>query len=126
MTGRRRAFTLLELLVVMAIIATLLTIAVPRYFRSLQRSKEAVLRQDLTTLRESIDKFYGDTGKYPQTLALLVEKRYLRGIPVDPIARSADKWVVVPNPDDPDDDGVKDVKSGAEGSGEDGVPYAEW
>ena len=71
-TGRRRGFTLVELLVVMAIIATLLTIAVPRYFRSLERSREAVLRQDLTTLRESIDKFYGDTGKYPQTLAVLV------------------------------------------------------
>jgi len=124
-TGRRRGFTLLELLVVMAIIATLLTIAVPRYFRSLQRSREAVLRQDLSTLRESIDKFYGDTGKYPETLAVLVEKRYLRGIPVDPVARAADKWVVV-NSDDPEDSGVKDVKSGAEGTAENGVPYAEW
>jgi general secretion pathway protein G len=118
-------FTLLELLVVMAIIATLLTIAVPRYFRSLQRSREAVLMQDLTTLRESIDKFYGDTGKYPQTLAALVEKHYLRSIPVDPIARTADKWIVV-NSDDPEDNGVKDVRSGAEGMGENGVPYAAW
>jgi general secretion pathway protein G len=125
MTGRRRGFTLLELLVVMAIIATLLTIAVPRYFRSLQRSREAVLKQDLTTLRESIDKFYGDTGKYPPTLAVLVEKRYLRSIPVDPIARTADKWIVV-NSDEPEDNGIKDVKSGAEGMGEDGVPYAAW
>ena len=125
MTGRRRGFTLLELLVVMAIIATLLTIAVPRYFHSLQRSREAVLKQDLTTLRESIDKFYGDTGKYPQTLAALVEKHYLRSIPVDPIAKAADKWIVV-NSDDPDDNGVKDVKSGAEGMGESGVPYAAW
>ena len=125
MTGSRRGFTLLELLVVMAIIATLLTIAVPRYFRSLERSKEAVLAQDLASLRESIDKFYGDTGKYPQTLAVLVDKRYLRKIPVDPIARTADKWVVVSS-DDPDDNGVKDVKSGAEGNGENGIPYAEW
>jgi general secretion pathway protein G len=125
MTGRRRGFTLIELLVVMAIIGTLLTIAVPRYFRSLQRSREAVLRQDLATLRESIDRFYGDTGKYPPTLAVLVEKRYLRSIPVDPIARAADKWVVV-NADDPEDTGVKDVKSGAEGAGEDGVPYEQW
>ena len=124
MTGRR-GFTLLELLVVMAIIATLLTLAVPRYFRSLQRSREAVLKQDLTTLRESIDKFYGDTGKYPQALAALVEKHYLRSVPVDPIARTADKWVVV-NSDDPEDNGVKDVKSGAEGKGENGVPYAAW
>jgi general secretion pathway protein G len=125
MTGRGRGFTLIELLVVMAIIATLLTIAVPRYFRSLERSREAVLKQDLTTLRESIDKFYGDTGKYPQTLAVLVEKRYVRSIPVDPIAKAADKWVVV-NADDPDDNGVKDVKSGAEGTGENGVPYVAW
>jgi general secretion pathway protein G len=124
-TGRRRGFTLVELLVVMAVIATLLTIAVPRYFRSLQRSREAVLKQDLTALRESIDKFYGDTGKYPQTLAVLVEKRYLRSIPVDPIAKTADKWVVV-NSDDPEDNGVKDVKSGADGMGENGLPYDAW
>jgi general secretion pathway protein G len=123
--GRRRGFTLIELLVVMAVIATLLTLAVPRYFRSVQRSREAVLKQDLTTLRECIDKFYGDTGKHPETLAVLVEKHYLRGIPIDPIAKAADKWVVV-NTDDPDDSGIKDVKSGAEGSGENGVPYAEW
>jgi general secretion pathway protein G len=125
MTGRRRGFTLVELLVVMAIIATLLTIAAPRYFRSLHRSREAVLMQDLTTLRESIDKFYGDTGKYPPTLAVLVEKRYLRSIPVDPIARTADKWIVVSS-DDPEDSGVKDVKSGAEGMGENGIAYAAW
>jgi len=124
-TGRRHGFTLLELLVVMAIIATLLTIAAPRYFRSIQRSREAVLMQDLTTLRESIDRFYGDTGKYPQTLAALVEKRYLRGIPVDPIARTADRWIVVAS-EDPEDDGVKDVRSGAEGMGENGVPYGDW
>ncbi len=109
----------------MAIIATLLTIAVPRYFRSLHRSREAVLRQDLTTLRESIDKFYGDTGRHPQTLAALVENHYLRGIPVDPIAHAADKWIVV-NSDDPDDDGIVDVKSGAEGKGEDGIAYGAW
>ena len=125
MTGERRGFTLLELLVVMAIIATLLTIAVPRYFRSLQRSREAVLMQDLTSMRESIDKFYGDTGKYPQTLAVLVERRYLRSIPVDPITRTSDRWVLVKS-EDPEDDGIKDVHSGAEGAGENGEPYASW
>jgi len=124
-TGRRRGFTLVELLTVMAIIATLLTIAVPRYFRSLQRSREAVLKQDLTALRESIDKFYGDTGKYPPTLAVLVEKHYLRTIPVDPIAKAVDKWIVV-NSEDPEDNGVKDVRSGAEGMGENGVLYVSW
>ncbi len=109
----------------MAIIATLLTLAVPRYFLSLERSKEAVLKQDLAAMRESIDRFYGDTGHYPQTLAELVEKRYLRAIPVDPILRAADKWVVV-NAEEPDDNGVKDVRSSAEGKGENGVPYATW
>ncbi len=125
MSGRRRGFTLVELLVVMAIIAMLLTIAVPRYFRSLERSREAVLKQDLTTLRESIDRFYGDTGKYPPTLASLVDKHYLRSIPVDPIVKATDKWVVV-NSDDPEDGGIQDVRSGAEGKGENGVPYGAW
>lgn len=124
MTGRR-GFTLVELLVVMAIIGTLLTIAVPRYFHSIQRSREAVLKQDLTALRESIDRYYGDTGKYPLTLAALVEKHYLRSIPVDPITRTADKWILV-NSDDPEDSGIKDIRSGAEGNAESGVAYGSW
>jgi general secretion pathway protein G len=121
----RRGFTLIEMLVVMAIIATLLTIAVPRYFRSLERSKEAVLKQDLASMRESIDKYYGDTGKFPETLATLVEKHYLRSIPVDPIAKSDDRWVVV-LATDPDDNGVRDVHSGAEGNGQNGLAYVVW
>ena len=125
MIGKRSGFTLIELLVVMTIIATLLTIAVPRYFRSLERSREAVLHQDLTSLRESIDNFYGDTGKYPETLAMLVEKHYLRSIPVDPMTKTTEKWVVT-LADEPEDNGVKDIHSGAEGSGQDGVPYALW
>ena len=125
MNGRRSGFTLIELLVVMTIIATLLTIAVPRYFHSLERAREAVLRQDLSSLRESIDNFYGDTGKYPETLTALVEKHYLRAIPVDPMAKTAEKWVVM-LADEPEDNGVKDVHSGAEGAGQDGVPFALW
>jgi general secretion pathway protein G len=124
-SGRSRGFTLIELLVVMAIIGSLLSIAVPRYLHALTRSREAILRQDLTALRESIDRYHGDTGKYPESLVVLVEKRYLRSIPLDPIAKAVDKWVVVAS-DDPEDGGVRDVQSGAEGIGEDGVPYGAW
>jgi general secretion pathway protein G len=126
MTGRRlRGFTLIEMLVVMVILSLLLTIAVPRYMRSLQRSKESVLHQDLAALRESIDKFYGDTGKFPESLETLVEQHYLRSIPVDPISKSTTSWVVT-HAEDPEDTGVKDVHSGAEGASLSGEPYASW
>ena len=119
------AFTLIELLVVMAIIATLLTLAVPRYFGSIERSKEAVLKQDLASLRDTIDKFYGDTGRYPDTLDELVAKKYLRAIPVDPLTESAATWVVVP-PQDPKKGAVYDVRSGAQGTAQDGTAYVDW
>lgn len=118
-------FTLVELLVVLAIIATLLTIAVPRYFHSLDTSKEATLRQDLAVMREALDRYYSDSGKYPETLQDLVTKKYLRGIPVDPISESSESWVVVA-PEDADKGGVADVKSGAEGKGLDGTEYSSW
>jgi len=122
---RRAGFTLIELIVVMAIIALLVTIAVPRYFTSVERSKEAVLRTDLNVMREAIDKFYGDKGRYPENLDELVGKRYLRAVPRDPITESSDTWVVVP-PEDPGLSGVYDVRSGAAGSGVEGTPYNRW
>src|SRR4051794_20218762 len=118
-------FTLVELLVVMAIIATLLTLAVPRYFGSVDKSKEAVLKQDLATLRDSLDKYYGDTGRYPDSLEDLVTKRYIRSVPVDPITQSNATWLVVP-PGDPGKGIVYDVRSGAQGRASDGSTYAEW
>lgn len=121
----RRGFTLIELLVVMAIIATLVAIAAPRYFNSVEKSKEAVLRTDLSALREAIDKYYGDTGKYPDTLDDLVTKRYLRALPVDPITESAASWAPV-SPPDAEKGGVFDVHSGASGNGRDGTPYNTW
>lgn len=122
---QRKGFTLIELVVVMAIIAMLLTLAVPRYFKSVQRSKEAVLKHDLAQLRDSLDKYYGDVGKYPNLLDDLVTRKYLRAIPRDPITDSDSTWVVVP-PEDADKGAVYDVHSGAEGSGVDGLPYKEW
>lgn len=123
-THADRGFTLIELLVVLAIVALLLTLAVPRYFQSIDASKETILVENLHTLRGTIDKFYGDTGRYPESLEELVEKRYLRSLPMDPVTESAATWVIVP-PDDTDKGKVYDIKSGAPGKTKDGKPFAE-
>ena len=120
-----RGFTLIELIVVMAIVALLVAIAGPRYFASLQKSKETMLRQTLAVTRDALDKFYGDTGKYPDTLEVLISKRYLRSMPVDPITESSLTWTFLP-PEDPEKGGLYDLHSGAEGSGHDGKLYREW
>ena len=120
-----RGFTLIELLVVMAIIATLLTLAVPRYFASVERSKEAVLKQDLATLRDSLDKYYADTGRYPDSIEDLATKRYVRKIPIDPITESDSTWIPVAPPD-AGKGAVYDVKSGAQGQARDGTFYGDW
>lgn len=122
---RRRGFTLIELLVVMAIIGLLVSLAAPRYFNSVDRSKEAVLRSDLATMRDAIDKYHGDRGKYPDNLDDLVTKGYLRSIPKDPVTDSKATWVVVP-PADPNQGGVYDVKSGAPGKSRDGTEFGTW
>jgi general secretion pathway protein G len=122
---RRSGFTLIELIVVMAIIATLLTIALPRYFGSVDRSKEVTLRQSLNVMREAIDKFNADNGRYPEKLQDLVEKRYIRAIPVDPITESVETWVIVPVPGAMAQGTVYDVRSGAQGNTSDGKPFAE-
>jgi general secretion pathway protein G len=122
---RCTGFTLIELLIVFTIVALLLTIAVPRYFGSLGRSKEAVLKEDLFQLRDAIGKYYGDKGKYPDSLEALESEKYLRKIPVDPITESATSWVAIA-PEDPSKGGVLDVKSGAQGQGADGTAYAQW
>ena len=122
---RESGFTLIELLVVMSIIAVLLSIAVPRYFHTLERSRETVLRQDLGVLREAIDKHYGDLGQYPDSLAALVERKYIRAVPIDPITKSADGWQMVVS-EDPDHPGIRDVHSSAPGNAEDGTLYSDW
>lgn len=121
----RRGFTLIELLVVLAIIASLLTIAVPRYFKSVETGKEAALRQDLQIMRDALDKYYGDTGEYPGTLDDLVKRGYLRAIPVDPITQSKTSWRTV-LPPTPGETGIYDVKSGASGTAMDGSRYDSW
>lgn len=122
---RQKAFTLIELLVVFAIIATLLMLAVPRYFSSVDKSKEAVLKENLFQMRDAIGKYYGDKGKYPESVETLAAEKYLRKIPIDPITESAATWIVVP-PEDPQKGGVFDVKSGAPGKSLDGTEYSTW
>ena len=124
--GLRRGFTLIELLVVLAIIGTLLTIALPKYLHSVARSREAVLHQDLRVMRTAIDQFLADSGHYPASLDELVERRYLRSLPDDPVTESAKTWVVTPPPQELGATGVYDVRSGARGESLEGTTYEQW
>lgn len=123
-TGRpaKHGFTLIELLVVLAIVSLLLTLAVPRYFHSLERAKESVLRENLQITRSAIDKFYADTGRYPASLDELVEKRYLRSLPLDPILESASSWTFS-QADTEQGSGIYDLHSTAPGSTSEGQAY---
>ncbi len=123
---RRDGFTLIELLVVLAIIGTLITIALPKYLHSVQRSREAVLHQDLRVMRTAIDQYVADTGRFPQSLDDLVKQRYLRSLPEDPVTGSATSWVSVAPPEGVALAGVYDVRSGADGYSSDGTAYAQW
>jgi len=118
-------FTLIELMVVMAIIATLLSVTMPRYFHNVDKSKEVALRADLKVMREAIDKYYGDNTQYPDTLDDLVRKKYIHNIPFDPITGSDQSWLLV-TPDNSAKGRLSDIKSGAQGLAIDGTPYADW
>ena len=122
---RGRGFTLIELLVVMTIVALLLAVALPRYFGHLEKSREAILRQDLAVMRGAIDTYHGDTGRYPESLDALVDARYLRALPVDPITERTDTWQIVA-PSGGESGGVYDVRSGAPGTARDGSRYGDW
>lgn len=118
-------FTLIELLVVLATLALLLGLAMPRYVDHVDRSRESVLRHNLAQVRDAIDKFSADRGRYPTSLAELAQERYLRAVPQDPITERSDSWVVVPPPVGTAGQ-VFDIRSGAQGIGRDGEPYASW
>ena len=130
---KARGFTLIELLVVLAIIATLLSLVAPRYHASVDRAKEAALRANLRHVWAAIDQFAGDTGRFPASLDELVERRYLRELPMDPMTERRDTWVLLagaPAPaiaaGEPPAPGVSDVRSGAPGVSRDGSRYAAW
>lgn len=122
---RASGFTLIELLVALAVIALLLSIVTPRYFGSVSKTEETVLKENLHLMRDALDKYYSDSGRYPDALGDLVAKRYLRNIPDDPVTQSNATWVALP-PADPQKGAVFDVKSGAKGAGRDGKPYEQW
>lgn len=127
---RTGGFTLIELMVVMAIIVILAGIGTAMYTNSIKRSKEAVLKEDLFRMRDAIDQYYADKNKYPASLDALVSEKYLRAVPVDPFTNATDTWQTTQAEPDPGnlggEVGVFDVKSGAEQTGLDGRSYAEW
>lgn len=125
--ARRVGFTLIELIVVMAIVALLVSIAAPRYFRSVERARENTLLTSLNVMRNALDQFAADKGRYPESLSELVELRYLRALPDDPITASATTWISVAPPPDVSLPGkVFDVRSGAALRAADGRLYADW
>jgi len=121
---RRAGFTLIELLVVMAVLAILASMVAPRYLSRVDDARETVLRQNLVGLRTAIDQFYRDKARYPETLDELVAQRYIRAVPLDPITKRLDSWVLIPPKESAK--GVFDVKSGATQRARDGSDYASW
>jgi general secretion pathway protein G len=124
LVNRKRGFTLIELLVVLSIIALLASLSVPRYFQSIDTAKETILADNLHIARDTIDKFYGDTGRYPESLDELVEKKYLRALPFDPITESTTTWVIEA-PDNGAKGSVYNIKSSAPGVDRNGKAFSE-
>jgi general secretion pathway protein G len=120
-----KGFTLVELLVVLTILALLLSLATPRYFNSIEKAKDAALKEELNTLRESLDKYYADRGLYPKTLEDLVEHKYIRKLPIDPITEKNNTWIFI-SPEPPIEGDIYDIHSGAKGIAKDGTRYESW
>ncbi len=122
-----RGFTLIEILIVVMIIGILVTLAQPSFHRAVSSAREATLKENLFVLRDVIDQYYADNGKYPQALKDLVEKGYIRRIPKDPVTGSAESWVLVQATDEQGQQaGVYDVRSGSEAIAGDGSKYSDW
>lgn len=121
---KQKGFTFIELMVVLAIIAMLVSIAMPRYFEGLEKSREAVLRENLSVMRKAIDHYYGDKNAYPPSLQSLVDERYLKFIPEDPLTEQADTWQTVMPPDN--SNRVYDVHSGSPDTASNGALYNTW
>jgi general secretion pathway protein G len=128
--ARDGGWTLIELLIVISIIMILASLALTQYRNSVTAAREAALRSDLFLMRDAIDQYYADKGKYPDSLSTLVSESYLRAVPIDPFTRSADSWTTTPAEPAPGtttaDAGIFDVKSGADGTALDGSRYGDW
>ena len=128
--GRDEGWTLIELLVVVTLIMLLASMTLVQYRNSITRAKEATLKSELLIMRDSIDQYYADKGRYPESLQTLVSEQYLRSIPRDPFTESTDTWQTVPADPEPGQvsasAGIFDIKSGSELSGIDGTRYADW
>ena len=125
----KKGYTLVELMIVVAIVGILVTLAIPTFQQSALKAREAALKQNLFTMRAVIDQFYADQGDYPSDLEALVEAKYIRDIPVDPFTKSNTTWNLIYEEQEEGDDspaGIYDVKSGSEGTALDGTPYKEW
>ncbi len=125
----KKGYTLLELMIVVAIVGILVSIAIPTFQHTAIKAKEAVLLQNLFTMRAVIDQYYADRTEYPATLEDLVEKKYLREIPIDPFTKSRTTWTEVYEDQEEGEDspaGVWNVRSGSDGQGLNGTPYKEW
>jgi general secretion pathway protein G len=127
---RASGFTLIELLVVLTLIVVLATVGMTQYRNSVVHSREAVLKEDLFRMRDAIDQYYADKGKYPSALDALVSEHYLRSVPEDPFTRSTTSWQTVPAESDPNNPtaeaGIYDVKSGSDQTALDGTKYVDW
>jgi general secretion pathway protein G len=130
--GREKGFTLIELIIVITIIGILVGLGLPQFKNATKRAREATLKENLFTLRKLINQYQVDKGYYPQSLQTLVEEEYLFRIPVDPITKSADTWVEIPQVMTMEEmstgvmPGIMDVQSGSEEIGTDGTAYNTW
>jgi general secretion pathway protein G len=125
MKSRENAgFTLVELLLVLFIVALLASLVAPVMTSSVQNARESALKEDLHVMRKAIDDFYADTGRYPESLDQLVEKRYIRKVPIDPMTERVNSWVEIRG--EGQNAGVIDVVSGSDGKSSDGVAYRDW
>ena len=129
-TAAQAGFTLVELLIVLALISILAAMAIVNHRNGVRHTQESVLKVDLFRMRDAIDQYYADKNKYPSSLESLVSDGYLRKVPEDPITKSVDTWQTVPAEPDPSnpsaEPGIYDVKSGAQGAGLDGKNYADY